>query len=117
YYKTVCTILDNASGGKTAAESATWFRSAAKRIDQLPILNVDPALVEWGTMVSGRLKQVAGIGALGQTQINARVAGVADPEYSGYGYDSNGGYADTSADRAARENANKQRRQAALEQK
>jgi hypothetical protein len=117
YYKTVSGILDNATQGQSAAETAIWFRSAAKRIDQLPILNVDPALVEWGGMVSSRLKQAAGIGAMGQTQINNRIAGVADPTYSGYDPNNNGGYADTSADRAARENANKARRQAALEQK
>jgi hypothetical protein len=117
YYKTVCAILDNAQPGKSSAETATWIRGASKRIDQLPILNVDPALVEWGGLVSSKLKQAGGVLAVGQTQINARVAGVADPEYSSYTYDNNGYYVEDSANRTARENANKQRRQAALEQK
>ena len=70
----VCAILDNIQTGASAAETSTWIRGASKRIDQLPILNVDPMLVEWGGMVSARLKQAAAVGGVGQTQINARVA-------------------------------------------
>jgi hypothetical protein len=116
YYKTVCTILDSAHAGKSAADTATWTRSAARRIDQLPILNVDPALVEWGALVSAKLKQACGVMGVGQTQINARVSGVMDPEYEGYYYDSNGYYV-SNYDKAAHDNANQQRRQAALEQR
>jgi hypothetical protein len=117
YYKMVCAILDNVQGGKSPSETATWVRGASKRIDQLPILNVDPALVEWGGMVSAKLKQACSVLGVGQTQMNARVAGVMDPEYSSYTYDNNGYYTNDSANKTARENANKQRRQAALEQK
>ena len=117
YYKSICAILDGVQGGKSASETAVWVRGACKRVDQLPILNVDPALVEWGGMVSTKLKQAAVVMGVGQTQMNARVAGVADPTYtSSMNY--NGSTSDdVAANRAARENANKQRRQAALEQK
>jgi len=116
YYKTVCTILDGARAGKSAADTATWTRNASKRIDQLPILNVDSALVEWGGLVSAKLKQACAVMGIGQTQINSRVAGVMDPEYEGYYYDNNGYYVGN-YDKAAHENANQQRRQVALEQR
>jgi hypothetical protein len=119
YYKVVCANLDNFKGGASPAETATWARTTSKRIDQLPILNVDPALVEWGTAVSTKLKQAASVLGVGQTQMNARVAGVADPTYGSYSYDGDGNYSshDGSAQRAAYENARRQRRQASLEQK
>jgi hypothetical protein len=116
YYKVIAANLDNFRPGTSLAETATWGRATTKRIDQLPILNVDPALVEWGTMVSTRLKQAIASGAVGQTQVNARVAGIADPGYTSYTYDNEGNY-QTDINRVEQENAKRQRRQASLEQK
>lgn len=116
YYRAVCACLDSYKGATTAGNSAAWVRNAAKRIEQLPILNVDPALVEWGTMVTSRLRQVGGIYISGQTQINARVAGVMDPGYSNYDYNGNSD-SDRGLPDPQVENAKRQRRQAALEQK
>jgi hypothetical protein len=116
YFKIICANLDNFRAGTSPSESAMWARATSKRIDQLPILNVDPALVAWGGMVSTRLKQAAAGGAVGQTQMNSRVAGIADPTYDAYTYDNEGNY--HSAVRTGEyENAKRQRRQAALEQK
>jgi hypothetical protein len=117
YFKAICAILDSASAGTSSGATATWIRGASKRIDQLPILNVDPALVDWGGMVSSRLKQAASAGAVGQTTMNARIAGTMDPGYGDYQTGDLGSNVDSSANRTARENYNKQRRQAALEQK
>jgi hypothetical protein len=117
YYKAVCAILDNFSGGKSPSETATWLRAGAKRIDQLPILNVDPSLVEWGGMVSTKMKQATGVGVVAQSQMNARVAGVMDPTYATWDKDYSGDTTNDSANRVASENARNQRRQAALEQK
>jgi hypothetical protein len=116
YFKVISANLDNFRGGTSASETATWARATAKRIEQLPILNVDPALVEWGTMVATKLKQAGASMALGQTQMNARVAGIADPAYSGYSYDNEGNYR-ASMQPGEMENVKRQRRQAALEQK
>jgi hypothetical protein len=116
YFKLICANLDNFRAGTSPSESAMWARATTKRIDQLPILNVDPALVEWAGMVSTRLKQAASGAAIGQTQMNARVAGIADPTYDTYTYDNEGNY--QSAVRTGEyENAKRQRRQASLEQK
>ena len=114
YFKAICASLDSLQAGASAASTATWIRNTARRIDQLPILNVDPALVEWGAMVGSKLKQAGAVMGVGQTQVNARVAGVADPDFGNYDYDGgyDGGYND-----AAVENARRQRRQAGLEQR
>ena len=116
YYKAVTASLDNFPKTASASESAGWARATAKRIDQLPILNVDPQLVQWGTMVATKLKQAGATMGIGQTQMDARAAGVLDPGYAGYSYDSDGNYY-AQVDTVQMENARRQRRQAALEQK
>ena len=115
YFKTITGFLDSFSAQNSAADGAKWARSISKRIDQLPILNVDPALVQWGSAVSLKLKQVGAGMVTAQTAINSRVAGVADPAY--ISYTDNEGFSGTDIDRAATENAKQQRRQAALEQR
>jgi hypothetical protein len=116
YYKAICTMLDNFRPGSSASESATWARATSKRIEQLPILNVDPQLVQWGALVTTKLKQAGAAMAVTQTQVNARVAGVLDPAYNAGYYDNDNVYHAEIA-RGELENANRQRRQAALEQK
>jgi hypothetical protein len=116
YYKSICTMLDGISAAASAKDMAVWIRNTSRRIDQLPILNVDPALVEWGALVGTKLKQAGGVMGVAQTQINSRVAGVMDPDYGGSYYDSNGYYVNN-YNSAAAENANRQRRQVALEQR
>ena len=116
YYKAICAGLDNFKAGTSSSETATWARALAKRIEQLPILNVDPALVQWGSMISTKLKQAGAGLAIGQTQINVRTAGVLDPAYSTTSYDSDGNY-QSGISAGDAENARRQRRAAALEQK
>jgi hypothetical protein len=113
YFKSVCGILDNLQPGNSPSESATWMRAAAKRIDQIPVLNVDPALVEWSGMTSVKLKQAGSVMGVAQVNMNARVSGVTDPTYQSAYYDENA----DAQNRAARENAGKARRQVALEEK
>jgi hypothetical protein len=114
YFKSVSMMIDNLKTGTSVKETATWWLQASKRIDKLPILNVDPALVDWGTFVSSKLKQLAGAGAAGQTQIQVRVAGVADPEYNLYDTEH---YIYNGQERADAENHKRQQREAALQQK
>jgi hypothetical protein len=119
YFKSVSLTIDSLKTGTSVRETATWWFQASKRIDKLPILSVDPALVEWGTFVSSKLKQLSGTGAAGQTQIQARVAGAYNPNYGGSYYDGNGNY-HWDQGRNDRENYkeyNRRRRQAGLEQK
>jgi len=116
YYKAICASLDQLRAGASPGDTAVWIRNTARRIDQLPILNVDPALVEWGAMVGMKLKQGAAVMGVSQTQINSRVAGVMDPSYGDSSYDNNGYYV-SNYDSVGAENARRQRRQVALEQR
>lgn len=116
YYKAICAMLDGLHATASAQDTAVWLRNSSRRIDQLPILNVDPALVEWGAMVGGKLKQAAAVMGVAQTQINSRVAGVMNPDYGESYYDVNGYYV-SNYDSAGNENARRQRRQVALEQR
>ncbi len=115
YYKTVDACLKNFREANSVAATAQSLRNTAKRIDQLPILQVDPALVEWGGMVSTHIKQAAAVVGVGQVQINARVAGVKDPEYVIYTYDSYGNV--TGNTNVTNTNADKERRQLASQQR
>lgn len=73
YYKTVTTLLDDLKGKRKSDEFVTWgqvglwFERYAKKIDNLPILNVDNALLDYGAFVSDSLRQsetaMKGIGA------------------------------------------------------
>jgi hypothetical protein len=114
YFKTVSAILDNLKAGNSVSDTAKWWSQAAKRIDRMPILNVDPALVEWGMYVSSKLKQLATVGVTGQTQIKARVSGIQNPEYGTYDTEH---YTWASHESALSESYKRQRTQAALEQK
>ena len=115
YFKVICANLDNLKVATSPTESAQWARATSKRIDQLPILNVDPELVKWGSMVSLKLKQVGAGMATAQTAMNSRVAGVADPAYATY--TDNEGISQSTINQSEMENAKRQRRQVALEQR
>ena len=80
YYKTIAAILDKMESGAKDAPSmshlAAWMRRDARRIARLPILNVDPDLMAWGSEVSTRLTDVATIFSTGGLGAQARTTGV-----------------------------------------
>jgi hypothetical protein len=73
YFQSVTNLLNDLTGKRQSGEAVTWgevglwFERYAARIDQLPILHVDPELVDWGSQVSAQLRQaesaMKGIGA------------------------------------------------------
>lgn len=73
YFKSVASLLDDLRGKRSSEESVTWgqvglwFEKYAARIDQLPVLHVDPDLVDWASNVAAQLRQaesaMKGIGA------------------------------------------------------
>ena len=73
YFKTISTLLDDLSGKRKSDEFVTWgqvalwFERYAKKIDNLPILNVDNELLDYGVFVADSLRQsqtaMKGIGA------------------------------------------------------
>ena len=73
YFKTIETMLEDLQGKRKSTEFVTWgqvgmwFERYAKKIDNLPILNVDNQLLDYGAFVSDSLRQsetaMKGIGA------------------------------------------------------
>jgi hypothetical protein len=65
----VRTVLDDLNGTlrKTKDNHALWFEKSARKIDDLPMLNVDPELLDFGGKVSNSLRYQA------QTQRSVRV--------------------------------------------
>jgi hypothetical protein len=117
YYKLICSTLDGLNAKASLSETSTWFKNAAKRIETAPILNVDPALLDWGAMVTTKLKEVAAVAAVGYTQTGARSASLQSSavDNGSYYYDANGMFKSKIGEEA--EANRQQRRQASAEQK
>jgi hypothetical protein len=114
YYKAIASILDGASRKPSPTQGASWLTTKARVIEQLPILNVDPALVEWGSVVSNTLKRAGQELALGQQKAMVAAQGVASPTaYSSYTSGNEYSTSDTPETRAAYRNAQQQRQQVA----
>ncbi len=72
YYRTVIGLLDELRGKRMTSDFYTWgqigawFEKYARHIDRLPILNVDPEMLEYGAYIAGSLrdaeKALKGIG-------------------------------------------------------
>ncbi|RCS50662.1 hypothetical protein DTL42_11220 [Bremerella cremea] len=60
YYKSVVSLLDELRSDKknrtTLGQISVWFDKYARRIDRLPIANVDPELLDYGKYVSDTLR-------------------------------------------------------------
>lgn len=93
YFKSVVSILDDvrdkSKNAKTFGENALWFDKWARRIDRLPVLNVDQDLLAFGINVANQLRDMAaalrGIGIQSSARA-AQVTGGAGSEryYGGY---------------------------------
>ncbi len=65
YFQTVTSLVDDlrskpkSSGASSFGQVGLWYEKYAKRIDGLPMLNVDPALLDYGKFVSASLRDAA----------------------------------------------------------
>lgn len=65
YYDRVRAVQDELNGmrgalrGRTNASQAIWYNKFADKIDQIPVLDVDPALITFGAEVSKRYRAMA----------------------------------------------------------
>ena len=101
YFKTVTTFFDELKNdmkdSKTLAQNATWFDKYARKIERLPMLNVDPEMLDYGTFVAHEMRQASlatrtmGI-ETGVRQSQIIGADVAPYAYGSYGYGRYGGY-------------------------
>jgi hypothetical protein len=109
YYRAVSKKLDLIEPKFTPTATAGSLQAHSRAIQQLPMLNVDPALLEWGNSVSDAFSRAAQELALGQQKAKIASQNVASP--TAYTTDSpKGGGNSTAETRAAYRNAQQQRR-------
>lgn len=92
YFKKITGILDGVKKAPSLGDQATWMRRDARRIGDMPILNVDPDLVAWGSDVAARLSATAASLMGGQQEMRATVGQIATPTPSTHDYTWNGDY-------------------------
>ncbi|MEW6250309.1 MAG: hypothetical protein AB1716_06665 [Planctomycetota bacterium] len=121
YYRAIDRMMSKlgqsiGSGAKSAslAQSASWMRRDARRINQLPILNVDPDLIAFGSEVATGLVEIANICSSGGQRTREGTEAIQTTYTGGYGYDNP--YPDQQA-AADRMNADKQRREVVAREK
>jgi len=85
-------LLSQREGGQTSGQIGIWYQKYARRIDNLPILNVDKDLVDFGSHVSSQLRQsetaMKGIGARSAVR-QSNLGNVSSVDYA---YAGGGGY-------------------------
>jgi hypothetical protein len=79
YYKTINATLDSLRMQSNLDQSRGWLLAKAKVIEQMPILNVDPTLVDWGTSVVQAFRAAAVELATGNQRAQLAAQGVVMP--------------------------------------
>jgi len=116
YFAAVSVITDKIGNDYTSSPSmakfAAWMRRDAQRINRLPILNVDPALIAYGADVSARLSQAAQVFTVGGLNAESQTAGI-NEGYTELSYDASTDSYHSGARDVDRRNVANQRRQVA----
>jgi hypothetical protein len=89
YFTQISSILEGINLGGPINDQSGWFWRDARRIDQLPAMNVDPDLLRWGSSVSANLRQASAILDAGQQRVIAS-AHAAQAPVASYSYDGGG---------------------------
>ncbi len=112
YYRAISKMLDSIGPKPSPKQGATWLLAQAKMIQQLPIVNVDPALIDWGNTIAEAFVRAAQELGLGQQKAMIASQSIASPTaYASYTDNSEGSGSDSPETRAAYRNAQQQRRQ------
>jgi hypothetical protein len=88
YFRSVASLIEGLKGTERPTYRSTklWYDRYAKQIEELPILNVDKELLDWGAQVSRTLREMAtGINYYAQSQ-KYTVASTPGGAYAGYDY-------------------------------
>lgn len=95
YYQSIRTILDDLKAQKATSQKGlgTWYGRYARKIDQLPVLDVDPDLLSFSQQLSEALRRVA-------SSYNGVSAASAYRKTLGGSYNYYGGASTTAADAA-----------------
>lgn len=97
-------------------QSGTYIARDARRIDRLPILNVDPIMIQWGTSISTQIDQIAGTMTTGGFTARANTIGIQNAQIDYMNDDSATAQVDPN-DAVNRINVTRQRRAALAEAK
>jgi len=105
YFKTIDSyrndLKQDIRDSKSISQTKVWFDKYARKIERLPILNVDPEMLDYGALVARGLRAAAGSvtqmgisSAARQKQVQGSTAPPVNAAYyGGYGWDRGGGYA------------------------
>jgi hypothetical protein len=95
YFKSVTAMADDLQedmrGAKNLASTSLFFDKYARRIERLPMLDVDPEMLDYGAFIAAQLREAAGgVRSMG-IRTGARTKGItsagtnSDYYYGGYG--------------------------------
>jgi hypothetical protein len=93
YFRAVTDIAETLMKHKSETQSSLklWYDRSAKQIEELPLLNIDSDLLDWGSKIARTLREMAaGINYAVKDQ-TYRIAGTPNGYYGGYGYGYAGG--------------------------
>ena len=87
YYHSIDTLVDDLRGELRKARGTTyWFDKYAKKIDRLPILNVDADLLDFGQKTSETLRVMSGSKKAANVSQSVSSAAVTAGNYNNNGY-------------------------------
>jgi hypothetical protein len=88
YFRSVASLIEGLKGTERPTYRSTklWYDRYAKQIEELPLLNVDKDLLDWGAQVARTFREMAtGINYYAQNQ-KYTVASTPNGAYAGYDY-------------------------------
>lgn len=106
YWKKITGILDSFGKAPSLGEQAAWMRRDARRMGDLPILNVDPDMVAWGITVSDQLAAASRTLSMGQMTVRNTSNSIAIPNAPGFTQNQYDGYYYTNSAQYATDMAN-----------
>ncbi|TWU43750.1 hypothetical protein Q31b_12800 [Novipirellula aureliae] len=102
YFQSITTLLDDLhekprrDNAKTFGQAAVWYDRYARKIDQLPILNVDEAMLDFGANAANQLRSaemmMKGVGMRSSLRTKSNNASSGGVAYSYGGYRAGNGY-------------------------
>ncbi len=127
YFTALCGLLDSVGkdigvGGMAKAlnVATVWLGRDARKIEQLPVLNVDEDLLAWSTDITRKIAEIAQVFALGSSATETQKVAVtverAESNNYNFSYSTNTGYGNVSGNRA-QATLDDKKRQAVLQER